>query len=483
MVNIKKNFMYQSFYQILIILLPLVTSPYVSRILGAENLGIYSYTYSIATYFVLIAMLGINNYSNRAIAMVRDDREKLNKTFSSIFLLHVVISLIVLIFYIIYLVYVVKENKLYAAIQSLYIFGALFDINWFFFGIEQFKLTVTRNTIIKLATVVCIFLFVRNKSDLWIYVLILAAGTFISQSIVWFFLGKYTSFVSVGYKDMLQHLKPMLVLFIPVIAISLYKVMDKIMLGSICEKEQVGFFENAEKAINIPNGVIGAFGTVMLPKMSNLASKGLISESQRYIKVSVKYMMLIALALTFGFMSVADDFSILFWGEEFEECGKLIFVLAMTVPFLAFANVIRTQYLIPRQKDKEYTVSVFFGAVVNVIMNALLIPHYEAIGAAIGTLCAEVSVCLLQVILVRKELPLVSYFKSFASFIIMGIIMALVVNGVGTFFTNRFLSLLMEISVGAVVYIIMATVYLWFTRDQIFLDLVHKYKSRLNIKK
>ena len=225
--SVKKNFIYNLSYQILIMILPLITTPYISRVIGAEGIGIQSYTYSIANYFVLFAMLGINNHGNRSIAMVKNNQEKLNKTFTSIYLIQAVMSIIMIVFYIIYIIFFVKSYKIIFVIQLSYIIGALFDINWFFFGMEQFKITVTRNTIIKLMSVMSIFIFVKSENDLYLYSLILALGTLISQLILWNFIGKYVKFTKVKFDDVKEHVIPMLVLFIPAISVSIYKIMDK----------------------------------------------------------------------------------------------------------------------------------------------------------------------------------------------------------------------------------------------------------------
>lgn len=477
--KLKRNIIYQTAYQMLTIILPLITSPYVSRVLGAENLGIYSYTCSIANYFVLFAMLGINNYGNRTIAMVRDDQDELNKTFSNIFAVHSLLSVIMIGMYIVYLVFMVKENNLCAVIQILYIIGALFDINWFYFGLEEFKLTVTRNTCIKIITVISIFTFVRSRDDLWKYVFIMALGSFISQSVVWLFLRKYVTFVKPSLKEMKTHIMPMLVLFIPVVAISLYKVMDKIMLGYLCEMEEVGYYENAEKAINIPNSIIGAFGAVMLPKMSNLMKNGSTNQSRKYMNYSMEYVMLLASGLSFGLCAVASDFSVVFWGNDFEACGPLIEVLAFTVPFLAFANVIRTQYLIPTRRDKEYSVSVFVGAGVNLLLNLLLIPRYGALGAAFGTLFAEIAVCVVQTLSVKKELPILQYLLKSVFFLGFGMLMFIFVkfrassNGTGV------LGLCLEIVKGVIVYGILSVLYLYFTKNVVFLSTSTKLLKKL----
>lgn len=478
MSKLKMNFIYQSAYELLIILLPLITSPYISRVLGAEKIGIYSYTYSIANYFVLFAMLGIKNYGNRMIAKSRDNREELNRTFSSIFCLHALISIFVIFIYIIYALFISKENKLYVFIQGTYVLGALFDINWFYFGIEKFKLTVTRNTIIKILTVVCIFTFVKTKSDLWIYVTIMAWGSFISQSVVWLFLRKYVSFVKPTWQEIKVHLKPMAILFIPAVAVSLYKVMDKIMLGSLSTKTQVGFFENSEKIINIPMTIITAFGTVMLPRMSNMIAKGDHKETQKYIKISMKYIMFIAFALGFGIASISHEFVPVFFGDEFLVCGPLITTLAITVPFIAFANIIRTQYLIPSCEDKIYIISVFTGAIVNIIINLLLISKLQAMGTVIGTVFAEISVCIVQAFYVRKKLPIISYIKSFILFTIPGCIMYLVVRMIGNYMGASILTLMIEVIVGGLTYVILGILYLLLTKDEVMISMVNKLKRK-----
>ena len=479
MSKLKMNFIYQSAYELLIILLPLVTSPYISRVLGAEKIGIYSYTYSIANYFVLFAMLGIKNYGNRMVAKSRDNRDDLNKTFSSIFCLHALISVFVIFAYIFYALFIVKENRLYVFIQGTYVLGALFDINWFYFGIEKFKLTVTRNTIIKILTVVLIFTFVKSKNDLWIYVTIMALGSFISQSVVWFFLRKYVSFVKPTWKEVKIHLKPMSVLFIPAIAVSLYKVMDKIMLGSLATKTQVGFYENSEKIINIPMTIITAFGTVMLPRMSNMIAKGDNKETQKYIKISMKYIMFIAFALGFGIASISHEFVPVFFGNEFLVCGSLITALAITVPFIAFANIIRTQYLIPSCEDKIYIVSVFTGAIVNIIINLLLISRLQAMGTVIGTVFAEISVCVVQAFYVRKKLPIASYIRSFILFTIPGCIMYLVVRMIGNYMGASILTLVVEVVVGGVTYLLLGALYLLITKDEMIMSVTKKIKKRV----
>lgn len=464
-------------YEILVIILPFITSPYIARVIGAEGLGVYSFTYTVAGYFVLFAMLGIKNYGNRTIAVVRDDTEKLNSTFSNLFAVHLIFALICCIAYFIY-AWFIAENRLYAMIQMIYVCSAIFDISWLYFGMEKFKITVTRSSIIKILNVIFVFLFVKEQTDLWKYCLIMAGGMFLNQITLWIPLKRYVSFVKPDIKKIKIHIKPLLILFIPIIAISLYRFMDKIMIGLMSSKSQLGFYENAEKVCNIPVTVISSFGTVMLPKMSNLAAKSDKKDSGRYTLLSFRYIMLLAIAFTFGMAGVGNVFSVVFWGSEFEISGSLIMALAVTVPFLSFANIIRTQYLIPNQKDIEYTISVIVGAVINLITNALLIPRMGAMGATIGTICAEISVCFCQAFTVRKAMPLWEYIKQFIVYIPFGAVMYAVVYAIGMFMNNSVLTLIVQIICGVAIYCVFVLIYFIKTKDKFLYGILDKLKGK-----
>ena len=431
MKSLQKNFLYNVLYQILLVILPLITAPYISRTLGATAVGVYSYTYSVAYYFLLIAMLGIGNHGNRSIAAVRDDRKKLNKTFSSIYSLQVITFSIAILAYAIYLVLFVKDNRLIVLLQLIYVTSGLFDIGWLFFGLEQFKLTVARNTLIKISTVVLMFVFVHKPSDLWKYTLIMSAGTLFSQAYLWLYVKKYVSFEKCSVKEIASNIKPVLILFIPVLAYSIYKVMDKIMLGNMSSYDQVGFYNNAEKIINIPMGIITALGTVMLPRMSNIVANGDKKRVDDYIRISAKLVTLLSSAIAFGLMGVSSVLAPVFFGDEFIACGEIIRLLSVTVFFIAWANVIRTQYLIPNKRDSIYLTSTMVGAILNLIINWMLIPKYQANGAAFGTIVAEFSVMLVQMVAVKNELPMRKYIMSYSPILIIGLIMAVLVDRIG----------------------------------------------------
>lgn len=453
--EVKKNFLYNIVYQILILLIPLVTVPYISRVLGSSGVGIYSYTYSIVYYFMMFAMLGLNNYGNRSIAKVRDDEVKLSKTFKEIYCMQIITSVSMIILYFLYLIIFNVKYKEIALIQSMYVISCLFDINWFFFGIEKFKLTVTRNTLIKILSLVFIFLFVKNENDVWIYTLIASGSILLSQLFLCPFVKKYINNSDIKFKNILKHFKPCLKLFLPVVAVTIYKVMDKTMIGWFSNVSEVGFYESAEKIINVPNAIIAALGTVMLPRMSNLYAKNKDEESKKVIDKSINLMMFLAFAMTFGLICISENFSLIFFGQGFEKSGIIIILLSITILFLSWGNVIRTQYLIPKEYDKIYIESAFLGAIVNLIFNLIFIPKYKSIGACIGTIFAELSVMLYQTISIKDELPIKKYIKDIIPFFIRSIIMFMIIYPINFINLNNILKLAIQVALACIIYYIL----------------------------
>lgn len=455
--SLKKNFLYNAFYNVLVLILPLVTAPYISRIMGAEKIGVYSYSYSVASYFGLFILMGLTNYGNRTIAGVKENKNELSRTFWSIYFMQIIMAIVVIIIYIFY-VYFIASDKVMASIQLLYLISVALDINWFFFGMELFKLTVTRNTIIKLLNVTLIFLLVKSKNDIYIYGIIMTIGPLLSQLFLWIFLRRYIRITKITINDIILHIKPNLVLFIPVIAISLYTIMDRVMLGIMSTMKEVGYYENSNKLTQIPVMAITSLGTVMLPRMSNLVANGRNEETKKYIQKSLIISMFLSSSMAFGLSAISKEFVPFFYGRGFEKCINLIPVLLLSSIFISFANVIRTQYLIPYKKDNIYIVSFFLGAFVNMGINLLLIPNIQSVGAAIGTLCAEMTVCIYQVYMVKNEIRVLHYLKQGIPLMISGVLMYVIVINI-PFITNYIVTIIIKVVVGTIIYLFLVGIY------------------------
>lgn len=456
----KKNFIYNIIYQMLILIIPLILSPYLSRSLGANGIGIYSYKYSIVYYFMLFTLFGINNYGNRSIAKARDNKENLSKTFLSIYIFQLIMGLIMLIIYLTYIFVFDVSYKNIALILSLFILSSILDINWFFFGLEEFKKTITRNIIIKIINLILIFIFVKKPNDVWKYALIMSIMTCLSQLILWKFLKKKITFAKITKKDILMHIKPNLTLFIPVIAVSLYKMMDKVMIGYLINPKEVGFYENAEKIISIPLAFTTALGTVMLPRVSNLLVKGEKDKIKRYIGNSIKFVMFLSLPMCMGLISIGYNFAPIYFGNEFQKTGILIILLSVTLPFVSFANILRTQYLIPNEMDKIYIKSVILGAIINLILNFVFIPGLKSIGACIGTIAAEFTVYFIQMFELRKDLDIKKYHVSAVPFLLKAIVMFLIIYPLNYINCNNIIKIILQIGVGTIIYFTLNVKYI-----------------------
>lgn len=474
--SIGKNFLYNVAYQILAMIIPLITSPYLARVLGVKNIGIDSWTYSVAFYFMIFATLGIGNYGNRTIASVRDSKKKTSEAFCNIYAIQLIMAFLVIVGYIIYIFFFSKRYHLIATLQGLYILSAAVDITWFFYGMEDFKVTVIRNSVVKVLGLCAVFLLVHTQEDLWKYTLISAGSVLGGQLVVWPFLVKQVDFVMPSIRSMKGHLPPIIVLFIPVLAISVFTNLDKLMIGKLSSVVESGYYANAEKIIGIPQSIITALGSVMLPRTANLIARGESKKSKDYISMTMVYVMFLASAFMFGMSGVADTFATVFWGVSFKRSGLLIACLTPAMFFSVFGNVIRTQYLIPRSKDREYTISLLFGAILNFLINLALIPRIGAMGGAIGTVVSELLMTALQSFFVVDQLPIVQYLIDGAGFFVIGLVMFGVIWPLQRVLNDSFISLLILIAVGATVYVGLSVIYMIRTsnkhvialREQIF---------------
>lgn len=468
MSSLKKNLAYNVAYQILVIILPLITAPYVSRVLGADGLGTYSYIFSIVTYFGLFGMLGIANHGNRSVALVRDNRQKVSEAFSNTYIIQLCTTVIALLLYFLFIYCWFSGDKTIAYIESIIVLSYVLDITWFFFGLEQFAVTVTRNAIIKIATVVAIFIFVRFREDLWIYALIMSCGMLFSQIYLWLRIRKYADFCKPSWSQVKSNIKPVLMLFIPAIAYSIYKLLDKVMLGAMSSMSQVGLFDNAEKIINIPSSLITAFGTVMMPRITVLLGTGDEHRISYLNKISVRYFTLLVVGAAFGLAGICNVLAPVYFGSEFVGSAPIIAGLGFSLIFVTWANVIRTQYLIPNKLDKPYVISSVIGALANLAVNIILIPKFAGIGAMIGTIIAEFTVFFVQLILVRRSFPMSQYLQPVLFLFPIGMIMFAVVYWIGAYMGNTIITLIIQILVGGFLYLSGSMVYLKVIHDEFF---------------
>ena len=481
--NLKKNLGLQTIYQILNTCLPLITAPYLARVLGATNLGVFSYTTSIVAYFNLLAMLGTVNYGTRSIAAVKESHQELRRVFWEIYALQVFASLISLIAYFVYLGMWCRENKVIATIQILSLIGSIMDINWLFFGIENFKITVTRSIIIKIITVCSIMLFVKTENDLWIYTFLMLMGTVLSNAVLWFYIPRVVGFEKPKLSGILIHINPNLLLFIPLLAMSIYHTMDKTMLGMLSSYEQTGFYYNADKVINIPLCVLNGVGTVMLPRMTALINIGKRQEANNLFIISMEGVAVVSVAMAFGIAAISNEFIPFFFGKGYENCIMLTIVLAPVLIIKGYSNTARTQYLVPLKLESVFIKSVFAGAVTNLIFNLMLIPRLGAMGAVIGTLLAEIVSCIWQFVYMHKTINLKKCLLNSFVYFVIGLLMFVIVRLVSHVPAHNIVKIVCEIISGGVFYIVSCIIFWKFTKNEMYKTVFSGIISRIPLLK
>lgn len=453
MKSLKKNYFYNVLYQVLVIILPIITTPYISRVLGATNIGIYSFTLSITTYFILFGSLGTSLYGQREIAYVQDDKYKRSKVFIEIFLLRLITMLISM--FIFYFVFVNSKNdyKIYYTVLFLELVASVFDISWFYQGLEEFKKIVIRNTIVKIISIISIFIFVKNQNDLLKYFIIYVLSNLFGNLSLWINLKKYIGKIDLKQINVFKHLKPTLVLFLPQIAVQIYTVLDKTMIGAIIvDKSETGFYDQSQKIVKILLATITSLGTVMLPRISNKFSKKEYEAIEKYVYKSFNVVIMLALPLIIGLCVCIDRFVPIFFGNGYEKVSILIKIISPILLLIGLSNVIGYQYLLPMKKQKQYTISVITGAITNLLVNLLLIPRFGAVGASIGTVMAEFIVTLVMLLFVKDNFKIYMLLMYFIKYLLVALIMGIICYGLSFIPLKSIYIIILQILVGSISY-------------------------------
>lgn len=450
--SIKKNYLYNLVYQILTIIIPIITAPYLARVLGVKGTGISSYTLSIVSYFVLFGSIGVASYGQREIAMNRDDKYKYSKIFWELFIFKSITSIISIIAYTFVIINNTSYNIIYL-ILSLNILASIFDISWFYQGLEEYKFISIRNIVIKLLFTVSIFIFVKHKSDLNLYIFLNSMSLLISSLSLWLRIPK--KIVKVNKKEfkILSHTKNTLIYFLPQIATQVYTMLDKTMLGLITKSEaENGYYEQAYKIITMSMTMVISLNTVMLPRMSYLYKEHKIDEIKRRLLRSLQFSCMLAIPLSLGIASTAYGFVDWFFGPEYADAKKLLVIFSPIVTIIAISNCLGGQCLTPCGKRLQSAGALWVGALVNFILNLFFIRMFRSTGAAVASVIAETIITILFCIQSKKYVDYKLFFKKIYKYFIAGIIMAIVIILLYSVLPISIISTCIEVAIGMLIY-------------------------------
>lgn len=451
-----KNYLYNAGYQLLAVLLPLITAPYVSRVIGAHGIGINTATNSTIQYFILFGSIGIGLYGNREIAYLRSNKQAMSEAFWEIQILKMVMVTISYGAFLIYLAFcpVYKE---YMLIQSLNLIAAAVDISWLYMGLEDFKKTVLRNTMVKLASAAMIFMFVKDANDTWVYIFVLSISVLGGNLTLWPYVRK--TLVKVDFRKLhpFRHFKPTIALFIPQIATQVYLVLNKTMLWAMVNSDVAGFYDRSDTLVRLVLTLVTATGTVMLPHVANAFHEGKEETVNNLTADSFDFVSCISIPMFAGLAAIGQKLAPLFFGPQFKPVGMAVCLEAIVIVLIGWSNVIGQQYLLPTNKIKIYTGSVVSGAIVNLILNLPFIYLWGLHGAVFATICSEIVVTGYQMWHVRNNLSLKKMFINVPKYALASLTMFIVVNRICAMFnlTSTFKSILAiasEIILGTIIY-------------------------------
>jgi len=401
----------------------LVSTPYLSRVLGADGIGTYSYAYSIVSYFILFAVLGTSTFGQREISYVQENKSKRSLVFWENVLLRFITTVLTLTGYGIYLI-VQNADKTIYIIMALQIISVVFDVSWFFQGLEEFDKIIGRNIFFRIINIIYIFLIIKDKQDLYLYALGLGLITMLGNISLWVYIQGYIERVPLRKIRPVRNLRTILSLFIPTVAIQVYTILDKTMIGVFTEDSfENGYYEQAEKIAKMAMAIVTSLGTVMIPRIGFHFGRKETGKVKSYMYRGYRFVWCFGTALCLGLFGIAPNLVPWFFGDGYGKVISLLRIFCFLILSIGINNVTGMQYLIPTKRQNLFTITVLVGAVSNFLMNGILIPRLYSVGAAIASVVAETIIALVQLFVVRKELSFYTIITSARNYFIAGLVM------------------------------------------------------------
>ena len=460
-----ENYIYNLFYNLLVVFMPMITIPFVMRRLGDTNVGIFNFQQSVVTYFIIFGCIGLNTYAQREIAYCGDNVEKRSIVFREVLRIRFLTLSVSIILFLLFVV----RNADYPQYYMLFLIemvATMFDIGWLFQGVENFRVQALRNILVKLISVICILTFVKDKDDLWIYILCHTGAVLVGNISTWFSVGNYIikTDKKFNYK---RHLRPAFAMFLPQIATGIYTQLDKTMVGIITDYKEVAYYGQSDKLVRLALTIVTSLGFIMLSRIAFSFAQKDKEKIVSYITISFRYLFFIAFPSMFGLMAVTYRFVPWFFGDGWLDVIPCMMAMCPMILLLGFDNVLGTQYLMPTKQMRKYSVAVCIGMVINITLNLILIPEWGSSGAAASSVIAEFVVVFIQFMYVRKVFTF-KIFKYGIKNFIAALLMGIAVFAFSYPLEPKVENTLAAIGVGCVIYFALLIIL----RDKFFLEMI-----------
>lgn len=469
--SVKHNAIMNGILTISKIIFPLITFPYISRTLLVETNGRINFVSSVASYFTMFAMLGVSTYGVKACAQVRDSKRKLSKVSQELLIINIVAMIISYFALIVAVLFVDRLNSewILMTIFSFNIILSVAGMEWLYSGLEQYDYITIRSVAFKFLSIILMFIFVHSPEDCYAYAVILVISTAGSNILNLINARKYISFKPIGNYEIKRHIKPTLTMFFTSLSISVYMNLDNVMLGMMKTDYDVGIYYTAFKIKSVLSTLVTSVGTVLLPRLSYYVEDKKSDEYNTLLKKSLSVTLLVSIPMVVYFILYARESVIFIAGSEYIDAVIPMKIIMPILLLTGVSNVIGIQILIPNNKEHIFMKAVMAGATTDLILNAILIPRYASVGAAIATLCAEAVQFSIQLLYARKIFIKICSIKEISKLLIcttIASIGAYIIGNIGNF--SEIVTLFMSAVTFGIIYLIGLLV----TKVKIVRDLV-----------
>jgi len=476
--SIKKNALLNVIYTIINLVFPLITYPYVARVLSTTGMGKVSFFTSISNYAVMVGSLGISTYGIRAVANARDDEKRLSKVTSELLILNLIITLIVVVFLFGSFFFVDKfaTEPVLFVINIAIILSTPFGLSWFYSGLEQYEYITKRTIIFKAVSVFLVFSFVKSREDYPVYAGITAFSMIGAYLCNLLYSTKFTRIKIDSSLEFKKHFKPMLLLFASILAVSVYTNLDTVMLGFINGDRDVGLYSVASKSRWLLLAAVNAISAVLLPRLSNYFSNQNYEAYYKTLKKSVSFIFLITIPLSIFFIIEASDVIYILGGKDYSDAIGCMQILMPILIISGFSNVTGNQVLIPQGKDSCFMRAVVVGAGIDVVLNVALMPSLGCVGAAIATLFAELSQMSIQLYYAKADIQ-----KNIQPKTIIKAFLAAIVPALFIIFTSTLLILnpIVSLIVRGFFFFALYSLLLYLSKESYFIELISLVVNRI----
>ena len=451
--SLKKNIAISTLYQILLVILPMITAPYIARVLGPDQSGIYDFTNSIQTYFAMFAALGTASYGAREIARVRNDEKMRSVLFWEIELMTVMTSAACIAVWFVF-IFFANQYKVIYLVLTMGLFSTMFDISWFFAGMEQFTYTVSKNAVCKLAGVILMFLFVKRPEDLLLYIIIITASTMLGNLSMWLYIPRFVTKVDFKKLRFRKHFHETLIYFIPSVATSVYTVLDRTLIGTITNnRAENGCYHYTMQIINIMKALtFSSLNMVLGSRIAYLFAEEKYDEIKERIRDSINYILFMGFGICFGLIGVSRRFVPLYLGPGYDRVITMLMLMSPIVIIIGVSNCLGSQYYTPSGNRRLSARFIIIGAIVNFTLNLILIPRFWGYGAIVASLIAETVITVLYFRHCNGYLTAETLFREGWKKLAAGILMLAVIMVVDRRIESNIIALVAEVAVGFTVY-------------------------------